>query len=93
MCLLACKSGANGLGWTGAGRVTSSYFDKDRASRKTVIVEWRRWRRSLPSLLLLLLEEELDEDDNEGEGGESAVVAVRIALVAFLLWVRGFTAR
>jgi len=44
-------------------------------------------------LLLLLLEEELDEDDNEGEGGESAVVAVRIALVAFLLWVRGFTAR
>jgi hypothetical protein len=44
-------------------------------------------------LLLLLLEEELDEDDNEGEGGDSAVVAVRIALVAFLLWVRGFTAR
>lgn len=44
-------------------------------------------------LLLLLLEEELDEEDNEGEGGESAVVAVRIALVAFLLWVRGFTAR
>jgi hypothetical protein len=36
-------------------------------------------------LLLLLLEEELDEDDNEGEGGDSAVVAVRIALVAFLL--------
>ena len=44
-------------------------------------------------LLLLLLEEELDEDDNEGEGGDSAVFAVRIALLAFLLWVRGFTAR
>jgi hypothetical protein len=44
-------------------------------------------------LLLLLLEEELDEDDNEGEGGDSAVAAVRIALVAFLLWIRGFTAR